>query len=95
MRRSEHTASSCNILRVVVETNCPRGGDSGHGGRTAIELWDEGGTDVLDVSTLASVGARGIRLELGGDTECATLIECLRFAADELERQWKANGGNR
>ena len=33
----------------------------------------------------------GIDLVLSGDSECHTLIDCLRFAADELERQMRAN----
>lgn len=79
-----------NVLGVEVETNCPQGGDSGHGGYTSLVLRDEGGTDI-EVSVLG--GGKGVRIELGGDAECATFIQCLRFAADALERQWLANGG--
>ncbi len=88
--RARHEATSANILRVTVETSCPRGGDSGHGGRTLVELEDLASTDIT-VTPLTNNGNGGVRLELGGDTECETLIECLRFAADELERQSKAN----
>ena len=35
-----------NILRMTVGTNCPRGGDAGHGGRTVIMLNDAGGTEM-------------------------------------------------
>ena len=89
---SKHTATNANILSVAVDTNCPQGGDSGHGGRTTLELLDEGGTDI-EVTIIPSEqnGAGGVRVELGGDSECSTLIECLRFAADELERQVRAN----
>jgi hypothetical protein len=84
--RETHTATSANILAVTVETNCPRGGDSGHGGRTTLELRDEGSTDIR-VHTIPD----GVRIEFGGDSECGTLIECLRWAADALDRQVAAN----
>lgn len=86
--KSTHEAVSCNILRVEVETNCPRGGDTGHGGRTQVSFIDEGGT-AMDESHIHGDGT--ICLVFTGDTECETLIECLRFAANELERQWNAN----
>lgn len=88
--RAEHTAYSANILEVAVETNCPRGGNSSHGGRTVLELVDCASTEIQAV-VFERDGCRGVRLELGGDTECSTLIECLRFAAGELERQLSAN----
>src|SRR5207245_528611 len=34
---------SCNELRVTVGTNCPQGGDSGHGGRTVLILENPNG----------------------------------------------------
>ena len=37
---------SANTLRVTVGTNCPQGGDSGHGGRTILIFEDLGGTDL-------------------------------------------------
>src|SRR5260370_37087913 len=65
--RARHEATSANILRVTVETSCPRGGDSGHGGRTLVELEDLASTDIT-VTPLTNNGNGGVRLELGGDT---------------------------
>ena len=84
--QEKHTATSGNVLSVTIETNCPRGGDSGHGGRTLLELKDEGSTD-MEVEVIPG----GVRLRFGGDTECETLIECLRWAADSLAKQRAAN----
>ena len=91
---TQYVETNCNILQVEVKTNCPQGGDSGHGGHTVFELKDLAATDITVIPIQAGrEGAGGVRLEFGGDTECETLIKCLRFAADELERQWRANGG--
>ena len=38
MELVEYTATSANILTVRVGTNCPQGGDSGHGGKTVLSL---------------------------------------------------------
>jgi len=79
---------SANVLRIGVETNCPRGGDSGHGGLTTFTLEDLGGTDIECVWNQAE---RRLEITLGGDTECDTFIECLEFAAKELLQQCAAN----
>jgi hypothetical protein len=41
---AEKVISGANILRVQTGTNCPQGGDSGHGGRTILRLRDAAGT---------------------------------------------------
>src|SRR5258705_12076526 len=35
-----------NVLSVAVGTNCPQGGDTGHGGRTLFRLKNYGSTDI-------------------------------------------------
>jgi hypothetical protein len=72
--------NSANILRVTVGTNCPQGGDTGHGGRTILVLEDGGGTDIR-----VNAGERSVELVFGGDTECETLIDTLEFAAKTLK----------
>ena len=86
----KYQSYSCNTLEVGVTTNCPQGGDAGHGGVTVLELLDLGGTD-LTVSVLKNEYGGGVRLEFGGDSECGTLIDCLEFAVYELRRQKDIN----
>lgn len=83
------TVGETCAMQVQVYTNCPRGGDAGHGGRTTFVLSDRGGTD-LAVDGSSRVGGE-VRVELGGDGECRAFIECLRFAAAELQRQLEEN----
>lgn len=75
---------SCNILKVSVETNTPMGGDTGHGGRTTFTLSDEGDTDI---ECNWDSESKKLEIRLGGDTECSTFIDCLKFAYLELSRQ--------
>lgn len=84
---SVHTASSANLLRVRVKTNCPQGGDAGHGGRTTLELKDEGGTAMW----VNGQEADRVSIMLGGDSEYHTLIECLEFAVRSLKEQHRMN----
>jgi hypothetical protein len=84
-----------NNLRVTVGTNCPQGGDSGHGGRTVLILEDTAGTDLrcsMD-STSASYTQR-IEIVLGGDSECDTFIQALEFAARTLKLLQQAQATN-
>ena len=70
-----------NVLSVTVGTNCPQGGDTGHGGRTLFRLKNEGSTDIrimVDGKDLPS--ARSIEIILGGDAEAKTFTEA-EFAA--------------
>lgn len=95
--KKSYTSYSANILKVTVATNCPQGGDAGHGGETTVEIEDKGGTSMAGSVTDVFLGEKGcdeafaVSIVVRGDTECKTLIECLRFAADELERQHDEN----
>jgi hypothetical protein len=82
MRIYETTIQSANILRVAAGTTGLCGGDSGHGGRTRIELEDAGGTDME-----FRVTDNGLVIELGGDSELSTVIEALEWAAKTLRKQ--------
>ncbi len=82
--------SSANILKVSVGTNCPKGGDAGHGGRTYFKLENTAGTSmVVNVNgkefDLSNEGK--LEIILAGDTECETFLESLKFAANTLENQ--------
>lgn len=100
--------TSANILEVEVGTNCPQGGDAGHGGRTYLKLSDGGGTawgirvnygrtyvfnGGPDPGQVLECRPDSVTLVLGGDTECETLIQALRFAADTLEMHTGRNIG--
>lgn len=82
-----------NQLGVTTGTNAPKGGDSGTGGRTFIQISEEGGT-AWDISvvdkhgeehTFSSPGA--VSITLGGDSELGTTIRALEFALAVLKKQ--------
>ena len=80
------TFENFNILKVDVGTNCPCGGDTGHGGRTLLRFTNEGSTDMrVRIDGGAQAEARSIELVFGGDAECQTLIQSLEFALDFLK----------
>jgi len=77
---SIHIASA-NTLLVEVGTNCPQGGDGGHGGRTVLRLSDGGGTAMkCRVNDGALLDADKIEIVLSGDSECETFTQALEFA---------------
>ena len=78
----ENVYYSANILRVAAGTNCPQGGEAGHGGKTIFRLSDEGATCMFVWINGEAYPAdvHSVAIELGGDTECATFIEALKFA---------------
>ncbi len=79
-------------VNVGVETNCPKGGDAGHGGFTVIEFTDEGGTNMDAVVEKDSYGyVKNIRLVFKGDIELNLLLESLDFVSKELKRQLNNN----
>jgi hypothetical protein len=85
----ETTMLSCNLLAVAAGTNCPQGGDAGHGGRTYFMLRNDGGTDIT-VRVNGQVVAEGyhgdkVEIILGGDSEHQTFVEALEFALGTLK----------
>lgn len=87
---------SANILHAKAATNCPRGGDAGHGGVTVIELRDEAGTCWTVIADGVVVEQpRSIQLVLQGDCECVTIVDALRWAANTLEAQQRENQANK
>lgn len=81
MKLYETEISSANILRAAAGTTGFRGGDSGHGCRTIIEIQDLGATDLVVEKLSEGVG---VRLSLGGDSELETIIQALDFVVDTL-----------
>lgn len=78
---------SANILQVSVGTTGPKGGDSGHGGRTVFALHDLGSTDMTVIPD-----ETGVTIEFGGDTELHTFIEALEFAVQVLRGKHLTEG---
>ena len=80
---------NANMLTIQAGTNCPQGGDSGHGGRTILRIVDDGATALsIKVDGEQEKDAREIEIILGGDTEAATFIEGLEFAVRVLRGQF-------
>lgn len=71
--------SAC-ILEAEVGTNCPQGGDTGHGGRTVIRFIDKGSTDITDRSGFEGEAV----IQAGGDAEASLLADALEWAGQEL-----------
>ena len=72
------------MLSASVETNCPQGGDAGHGGRTVIALDSKGQLDFEPIT-----------IDAGGDFEAEALADALEWAGQELRRQITANASAR
>jgi hypothetical protein len=71
---------------VEVGTNGLQGGDSGHGSRTYIRLFDTGGGYKLDFRIKkGKYDNDDLIITAGGDDELQTLAEIFRFIADNLE----------
>lgn len=86
------TINHLNILEVDVGTNCPCGGDTGHGGRTLLRFTNQASTDMrVRINGGEQIEAQSIELVFGGDAECETLIEALEFALDTLNKYRAAN----
>ena len=85
---------NANGLEVSVGTNCPKGGDSGAGGRTYFQIKDLASTDLeatIYEDSGSSTGIGAVEIRLGGDAECDTFIEALEFAVATLKRQRAEN----
>ena len=83
---------SANVLQVEAGTNCPQGGDTGHGGRTLFRLTDQGGTDIrVKVDGRQIDIKNSIEIVLGGDCEHTTFIEALEFALKTYKEQFATN----
>jgi len=91
--KSEFNVTSANILKVTVKTNCPMGGDSGHGGRTEVTIKDAAGTDMsCDVQNAPCNGGY-VTIKVCGDTEAETLADALENAGKILKAMIKTNEG--
>lgn len=84
MKIEEKKIIGANILKVRAGTTGYKGGDSGHGGKTLIEIQDESDTDI---EITVSANRKGVTIDLGGDSELDTMIEALEFAVETLKDQ--------
>ena len=75
---SATTFESLNIITVHAGTNCPAGGDSGHGGRTIFGITNDASTDLrVGINEALPTEVNSVEIVLGGDTECETFIQAL------------------
>lgn len=82
----EKEISDACILRVAVGTTGHCGGDTGHGGRTRIELEDLGGTDIsFEVSEGDGEYKKQLIINLSGDAELRVIIKALGFITSVLK----------
>jgi len=86
--KSKTITPAC-IMKVEVGTNCPQGGDSGHGGRTYIKIANEGGVDwkirVKDKDgEYVFEDVESLEILLGGDSECECIAKACNFMAKSL-----------
>jgi hypothetical protein len=86
--KATKTIQAANWIYVAAETTGLRGGDSGHGGRTIIELGDYLCTDV---KFKVSRDQKELRIELGGDSELLTIIEAFEFIVATLKQGIEEN----
>ena len=93
MIAKKFTVNSYNLLEVTVGTNCPKGGDSGHGGLTYFKLEDMGGTDLRLKINGRFVEVQCVEVLLGGDSESTTFAEALYLAGREIKKQNHVNLG--
>src|SRR4051794_14876147 len=91
-------AFEANQLSIEVGSNCPQGGDAGHGGRTVLKLKDEGNTN-FRVHIRGHDGSEGevqdcseVTLIFSGDSERQTLLACLEYAVKVLKEPSTASG---
>ena len=81
---------SHNWLSVEVGTNCPQGGDGGHGGRTVLRLAEDCGPFIVKTDS-GEEYAQFMEITMEGDTEGETFLDALKFAVMVLEKQRVAN----
>ncbi len=84
-----HSLESACMMTVQAGTNCPQGGDAGHGGRTVFRIFDNGATNIevsLNEETAREV--RSVEIILGGDCEAECFAEALEFAARTIRGQF-------
>lgn len=82
-----------NLLSVEVGTNCPRGGDGGHGGRTVLCLGEEFGPFVVKTES-GEESTQFVKITMEGDAEGTTFFEALKFAVAVLEKQRAINSAD-
>jgi hypothetical protein len=89
---SSASFESLNCISTHVGTNCPAGGDSGHGGRTILGIKNDASTDLrVGINGQAPTEAESVEIVLGGDAECETFIQLLEYAVQVLKAQVAAN----
>jgi hypothetical protein len=87
-----YDGNGCFFAMLRVGSNCPQGGDAGHGGRTLIELVNEGMACEVHVANGPEAwvvrNPSMVRLVLGGDMEHDTITTLLHGIAGLLRNNY-------
>jgi len=86
--------TSCNIFEVKVGTNCPMGGDAGHGGKTLFKVINAAGTSWVIAMKKGEEryiisDPEELTIALFGDTEAETFSQALEFVGRYLKLRMK------
>lgn len=87
------TDDEYSFLSIGVGTNCPCGGDAGHGGRTKLMISDQGGTcwefRIIEENGKEHIfeNPHSIELLLKGDSEWRSITRILDFAVSKLRKK--------
>ena len=85
-RKTFENMVSCG---VHIRTTGFRGGDSGHGGKTSVEMVFENGNFKTTSSTFEYPEKASFILRSGGDDELLRIQEGFQFVADSLKKAMK------
>lgn len=87
------TINRACTMTVEVGTNCPQGGDRGHGGRTLLRICGHSGADLyVKTDEGEKVAVRAVEITLAGDAEAKSFVDALEFALLTLRRQFSDVG---
>ncbi|MFA4900872.1 MAG: hypothetical protein WC563_15245 [Brevundimonas sp.] len=88
--------SCCMVgpTEFFVESNCPRGGDSGWGGKTTIRIKDQMGWNAsIQLPTGEMIPVDEIVMIFGGDAEACNLAAGLEAVGKRLRLELSKRGG--
>ena len=93
MLKQTQLCVGASLLEVEVATNCPKGGDGGHGGRTVVRLGDQGGSFEFKIipEDLERKQLYAVEIHGAGDDECLRIAEALEWAAAKLRQFYIRN----
>ena len=86
-----HSGGELGCFGVSISTNCPRGGDTGHGGISKFELSTTCSVPFVVRVNGKPVEADSVEIEVTGDWEASDLAQCLGWAGRALAEKQRTN----